>query len=87
MPRYFFHVFDGLDIPDRDGTELPDLQGARQTALRYAGEIMSNRAFSQALGELWHMEVADALGSIYFRLDFHVTDVPVQRSDRTGSGR
>ncbi len=32
MPRYFFHVHDGHEIRDEDGTELADLAEARAQA-------------------------------------------------------
>ena len=40
MPRYFFHVRDGQDLPDTEGTELPDLKTVRTEALRASGEML-----------------------------------------------
>jgi hypothetical protein len=37
MPRYFFHVIDGREILDYEGTELSDLREARAEAIRTAG--------------------------------------------------
>ena len=34
MPRYFFHVIDGREIIDNEGTELPGLKEARAEAIR-----------------------------------------------------
>ena len=34
MARYFFHVQDGRDYHDLQGTELPDLKAARNEAVR-----------------------------------------------------
>ena len=28
MPLYFFHLLNDLDVPDNEGTELPDLEAA-----------------------------------------------------------
>ena len=36
MPRYVFHVFDGKDLPDGEGVELPDDFAARTEAIRAA---------------------------------------------------
>ena len=36
MPRYFFHLHNDVDAPDPDGTELSDLEAARECALRHA---------------------------------------------------
>ena len=40
MPRYFFHIIDGRDIIDHDGTELPGLRQVRAEAIRTAGAIL-----------------------------------------------
>ena len=42
MPRYFFHVIDGVDIPDLEGTLLPGLAEARSQAIVTAGEILKS---------------------------------------------
>jgi hypothetical protein len=44
MPRYFFHVEDDRTEIDKVGMELPDLQAAREEAVRAAGEILRNGA-------------------------------------------
>jgi hypothetical protein len=62
VPRYFFHVKDGRDLPDMDGCELPSLAEVRAEALRTAGEMLKS-----AGGEFWnhgdwHMDVRDEAG-------------------------
>jgi hypothetical protein len=42
MPRYYFHVKDGHTSPDREGTELPDLNAARRSAVALSGEILKD---------------------------------------------
>jgi hypothetical protein len=43
MPRYYFHQQDETTITeDEEGSELPDLEAARQYALRGAREILSH---------------------------------------------
>jgi len=40
MPRFFFDIIDcGDPVPDAEGTELPDRQAARKTALQTLAEI------------------------------------------------
>jgi hypothetical protein len=42
MPRYFFHVVAGNKvIPDLEGTDLPDIDTARDEALKDARALMS----------------------------------------------
>ena len=71
LPRYFFSVFDGVDIPDWEGTECANLVAARATAIRTSGEMIRD------LGEKfwedqedWRMEVTDAGGVHQFTLRF-----------------
>jgi hypothetical protein len=82
MPRYFFHVFDGKALRDREGTELPDYNHARREAISYAGKLLDDDASRIGLGEDWHMEVVDEVGLILFRLDFFVTASPVLTAER-----
>ena len=42
MPRYFFHLDDGLALDHDDEMELPDLVAARATALRYLGQSLAD---------------------------------------------
>jgi hypothetical protein len=44
MPLYFFDVTDnGSGLPDTEGTELADLEAARQEALATLGEIARDK--------------------------------------------
>ena len=36
MPRYFFHLHNDVDAPDREGSELDNLEAARKFGLRQA---------------------------------------------------
>ena len=40
MPLYYFHVSNGAEEPDEDGTELADLSEARTQAVRLIGEML-----------------------------------------------
>lgn len=73
MPRYHFHVYDGVTLLDDKGVELPDAQFARREAIRYAGVLLEEGARLESLGEEWRMEVTDDKSLILFRLDFFVT--------------
>jgi hypothetical protein len=63
MPRYFFHVFDGTDSPDRDGVEYADHGEARTQAVVACGEALKDLdgAFWEK-GE-WRMRVVDEKGA------------------------
>jgi hypothetical protein len=74
MPVYHFHVRDGANIPDPDGTELPDLRSARVEAVKLAGRLLMDEPDSFWEGSNWHLEVTDDSGIALFRLDFMATD-------------
>jgi hypothetical protein len=76
VPRFHFNVCDGVNLPDREGTELSDYAEARVEAMRLAGEILKNTAHRLALGEDWHMEVTNERGLVLFRLTFQVVEAP-----------
>ncbi len=87
MPRFHFHIFDGRDRRDNDGTELSGFQEARLEAIRCAGEILKDDAHRIALGEDWYMDVTDEVGLILLRLDFsaQVSSAILPRSEATRS--
>jgi hypothetical protein len=74
VPRFHFNVRDGTNIPDPDGTELPDLKSARKEAVKLAGRLLLDEPDSFWEGSDWHVEVTDDRGVILFRLDFMATD-------------
>lgn len=76
MPRFHFHIFDGQDRCDEDGTELPDFQAAQVEAIRFAGEILTDEAHRIALGMEWRMDVTDESNLILLRLDFSAVAAP-----------
>lgn len=80
MPRFYFNIYDGVSSLDDTGTELSDWQEARVEAIRLAGEIFRDDAQRIALGEDWHIEVADERQLVLFRFDFISLESPVLSS-------
>ena len=76
MPRFHFNVYDGIELLDDKGVELPDTNFARREAIRYAGTLLEDGAAKDSLGDEWRMEVTDHTGLVMFRLDFHVSESP-----------
>ena len=70
MPRYFFHIIDGITLRDHEGTELPDIQTARSVAVRTSGEILQDMGERFWDGTEWHLEVTDEWGRKLFVLHF-----------------
>jgi precorrin-6x reductase len=70
VPRYFFNVHDGRDIPDQEGTELSGPREARDKAVIASGEALKdlNGAFWDS--EQWTMVVTDESGATVCELKF-----------------
>ena len=74
MPRYYFHVIDGREIIDNEGTELSALKEARVEAIHLAGSILRDEGDKFWNGEQWHMTVTDASGQSVLKLHFSADD-------------
>ncbi len=62
MPRYFFHLHNGALSRDEEGRELPDLEAARQEAIKAARELMGED-IKEGLLRLGHrIEIGDEDG-------------------------
>ena len=73
MPRYYFHICDGEDIPDLHGAALPDVDAARKEAVRFAGALLSDHADKfWSTGE-WYMRVTNEDDLTLFQLTFFST--------------
>jgi len=76
MPRYHFHVEDGVSMPDEEGQELRDLTAARDEAVKLAGALLRDEPRTFWNGDQWDMNVCDDRGLTLFRLTFFATDAP-----------
>lgn len=78
MPRFYFHLYNDTDVPDEDGTELPDLAAARAHAMIMARFEISEAAKRDGRIILSHRidvedEDAIVLAAMYFRDAVQVT--------------
>ena len=55
MPRYFFHVIDGKDLPDHEGTVLANADEARAEAIMLSGAMLKESASTFWNNGQWHM--------------------------------
>ncbi len=63
MPRYFFHVHDGRDIPDDIGTDLAGPDEARTIAVTAMGEAVKDLGAEFWKSAEWWMNVIDEQGA------------------------
>ena len=80
MPRYYFHVEDGVSLPDREGIELPGLTEARRQAAILAGGVLSEGAGQFWDGQPWSIRVTDDTNLTLFTLDLSATSAPATHS-------
>lgn len=71
MPRYFFHIHDGEDWPDPEGTELPSPDEARSQAVVVCGEMLKDLEGKFWNDHEWQMEVKDWHGATVCVLNVH----------------
>ena len=64
MSRYFFHRTNGGFVPDREGTELPDLDTARVEAVQFVAGTIRDRPEYVWEGKDFGVEVADETGML-----------------------
>jgi hypothetical protein len=63
MPRYFFHVQDGRDIPDEDGVTMAGADEARAQAITAAAEALKDLGPGFWQHPEWQMHVTDEQGA------------------------
>ena len=70
MPRYFFHVIDGQEILDTEGTELAGLEEARAEAVVLSGAMLKDAGQKFWNNGEWRLQVADGAGETVCALRF-----------------
>lgn len=78
MPRYHFHILDGKADADQHGMELPDIDAAKQQAVKLAGEVVRESTPSAIWAVNWRLLVNDSpspeSGSTHFSLELAAKD-------------
>lgn len=70
MPRYYFHVQDGEDFRDLQGTLFDTMEEVKLEAVRFAGDLLSHNGAKFWNGEEWSMRVTDAMDRTLFIFTF-----------------
>ena len=68
MPRYYFHVENGVTIMDSTGTELASDADALNEAVKTSGEMMKDQGSGLWSGTEWSMLVMNSARSIVYRI-------------------
>ena len=72
MPRFYFHLYNDMDVPDEEGQDLPDLSAAQAFALEQARALVAAMATEEGRIALHHrIDIEDGqravLGTMMFR--------------------
>jgi hypothetical protein len=70
VPRYFFHVYDDLDLRDEEGIELADVESARAAALAGARAMMCDQVMKGRLSLDHRIEIETETGEPVLTLPF-----------------
>jgi hypothetical protein len=79
MAIYHFDVEDGQHFPDPIGADLPDLDAARDEALRRSVILLATRKKDFWQGHSWKMTVTDDEGHVQFALNFLAVSSPLTK--------
>src|SRR5215212_932431 len=63
MPRYFFHVVDGVETIDSEGTVLANVEEARAEAIVLSGAMLRDSGGKFWNNGQWQLRVVDATGN------------------------
>ena len=71
MPRYHFNVYNDLIALDEEGKELPNIEAAREEAIRGGRALMAEQLIEAGRMRLQHrIEVADENGRVLLTIPF-----------------
>jgi hypothetical protein len=71
VPRYFFDLYNDMDVLDEEGKELPDIDAAKATALCEVREmVLASIADDSELNLCHYINVRDEGGAIVYVMRF-----------------
>jgi hypothetical protein len=77
VPRFYFHTEDGQLLRDRVGVDLPNLDAARNEAVRAFCEILKERSCEFWADGVFRMVVVDGDALTLFVIEVTATAAPV----------
>lgn len=70
MPRFYFHLYNDIVSRDEEGTELADLEEARQFAFENARDLVCESIHNGHLNLDHRIDVADERGERVLSISF-----------------
>jgi hypothetical protein len=82
MPRYYFHVDDGIAVHDDEGTELKDVAVAKCEAVKLAGQMICDSAGKFWDSQEWTLTATNEHDMTLFCLHLVGVEAPASMSHR-----
>ena len=71
MPRFFFHVYNGIGfVEDEGGRDLPDIHRAREEGIKGIRSIMSDEVLKGRIDLRGRIEIADETAALVCTIPF-----------------
>jgi hypothetical protein len=70
MARYFFNLYNDMEVLDPEGRDLPSIDDARAAAVREARQMMQEAVANGKLTLSDRIEVADEAGVVLLTVTF-----------------
>ena len=71
MPRYFFDLYNEMNVRDDEGQEFPDLETAKSQAVKQVRKLIGGLIVENGrIDLLHHLKVRDEAGNIVHRVEF-----------------
>jgi hypothetical protein len=71
VPRFYFHLYNDINVPDEEGVDLPDLDAARAQAVRDARVTFAEMAKDEGRVVLHHrIDIEDEQGAVLATVHF-----------------
>lgn len=81
MPRYFFHVHNGIGlVEDEDGRDLGDLRRVRDEAIKGIRSILSDEVMKGRIDLRGRIEIADETDTVVLIIPFEEAFVTIRGS-------
>ena len=82
MARYFFHLSGALEIRDREGSELPDLDAAKCEAVQLIAQTLCDQPRSFWDADHYRVTATDDQGLVLFTVEMIATLSAAVTADR-----
>jgi hypothetical protein len=70
VPRYYFHLYNDLDVPDEEGQELPDLAAAREVAIVNIRDLLTEEVEKGRVTLRHWIDIEDGDGGVLATVTF-----------------